>query len=213
MRIFGRCWALLLFLGFAGGSARAAVDFQNGPSTSLRAGSQFAIADFDGDVRPDLASVQAELNNSGSYWIQLQLSAVGKQSIRLVAPAGGLIIEARDVNGDHAIDLVLATAWSRQPVAILLNDGHGGFSRVESGKFPGAFAQSNTNWDSASNQAADLFGLPPQSGTGICVRARGPLGGHSPAAPICYCSPQLLDDTFLLSHAGRAPPPEALSFD
>ena len=26
-------------------------------------------------------------------------------------PSGGLLIEARDVNGDHSVDLILSTAW------------------------------------------------------------------------------------------------------
>src|SRR5271170_3994083 len=63
-----------------------------------------------------------------NYSVQLHLSSVGQHSIQLVAPAGGLQIEARDVNGDDAIDLVLTTAWLKQPVAIFLNDGHGSFS-------------------------------------------------------------------------------------
>src|ERR1035437_2390402 len=125
--------SLLVLFGFAGRGTAEAADIQSGPVTSIGPGPQFAIADFDGDLRPDLARIQPRPNSSGAtnYWIQIQLSAVGRQSIRLVAPAGGLEIEARDVNGDHAVDLVLTTAWFNQPVAVLLNDRHGGFSRVE----------------------------------------------------------------------------------
>jgi hypothetical protein len=86
---------LLLFFGFVGtGAAAAEAPSGAGPVPS---GSQLAISDFDGDSHPDLASVQAGVTASGStdYWIQLQLSAAGRQSIRLVAPAGGLLIEAR----------------------------------------------------------------------------------------------------------------------
>jgi len=38
-------------------------------------------------------------------------------------------IEARDVNGDYPADLIGSTAWHRQPVTMLLNDGHGSFSK------------------------------------------------------------------------------------
>src|SRR5271169_328580 len=80
--------SLLVFFGFAGRSTAEAGDVQSGHVASVGPGPQFAIADFDGDLRPDLVSIQAGLNSSSAtnYWLQLQLSAVGRQSIRLVAP-------------------------------------------------------------------------------------------------------------------------------
>src|SRR5208282_1657662 len=106
-------WISLFLLVFAGCSSAEAAGDQSRPATSLGPGLPFAIADFDGDLRPDTASIQTGANVSGSadYWIELRLSSAGRQSIQLTAPAGGLLIEARDVNGDHTIDLVLATVW------------------------------------------------------------------------------------------------------
>src|SRR5580704_7018606 len=199
----------LLLFGLAGSSRAEAADIQqSGPVTTVGPGPQFAIADFDGDVRPDLASIQAGSNGTGSanYWIQLQLTSTGRQSIQLVGPAGGLQIEARDVNGDHAIDLVLTTAWFRQPVAILLNNGHGSFSRVEPAAFHGAFNESKTSWGSASNQAIDAVGVPPQSRAGTCSEARGLLHGRSPTGSIPPSSSGFVVSPLLISHAGRAPP-------
>jgi hypothetical protein len=140
----GLCTLLILSLIGAGGAA-ANADVHKAPTTAARPGAAFAIADFDGDRRPDLASVQSGPNGSSTtdYRIQLQLSETGRQSIQVLAPAGGLWIEARDVNGDDAVDLVLSTAWSRQPVAIFLNDGRGNFSRTKTSAFPGAFHRSN----------------------------------------------------------------------
>ena len=201
--------SLLLLVGLAEGSRAEAADIQQrGPVTSVGPGPQFAIADFDGDVRPDLASIQAGSNSSGKtdYWIQLQLTAAGRQSFRLVAPAGGLWIEARDVNGDHAVDLVLGTAWFNQPVAIFLNNGHGSFSRVEPAAFPGAFSECKTIWGSASNQAIDAVGVPPQSRAGTYSEARGLLHGRSPTCSIPPSSSKFVVSPLLVSHAGRAPP-------
>jgi hypothetical protein len=204
-----RSLILLLFLGLIGGAA-ARADVQNPPVTSIGPGLPFAIADFDGDLRPDLASVQAGANIAGnaSYRIQFQLTSAGRQFIQLVAPAGGLQIEARDVNGDHAIDLVLTTAWSRQPVAILLNDGHGGFSRAEPTAFPRAFSDSGTNWVSTTNLATDTIGVPPQSGTGIFVEEENSLGEQSPVGLISSSSTGFPVSPFLVSQSGRAPPSE-----
>jgi hypothetical protein len=205
-----RSLILLLFLGLVSGSAAASANVQHPPATSIGPGPQFAIADFDGDLRPDFASIQAGENIAGSsnYWIQLQLTSAGRQSIQLIAPAGGLLIEARDVNGDHAIDLVLATAWSRQPVAIFLNDGHGGFSRAELAAFPGAFSESKTNLVPATNLATDTVGVPPQSGAGICAEEKVLLRERSPAGLIPPTSAGFPVSPFLASQSGRSPPPE-----
>jgi hypothetical protein len=201
---------VLLFLVLVGSGATTRADASNPPSVSIGPGPQFAISDFDGDRHPDTASIQAGPNGLGrtDYWIQLELSATGRQFIRLAAPAGGLQIEARDVNGDHAVDLVLTTAWFRQPVAILLNDGHGGFSRVEPGAFPGAFSESTTNWFSAINLAMDAVGLPPQPGAGICSQTGIPTRFRPRTGSSALLSAGFLASPYLMSHAGRAPPSE-----
>lgn len=201
-------WIPLFLLAFAGCSSAEAAGTQSRPVTSLRPGLPFAIADFDGDLRPDLASIQSGASASGStdYWIQLRLSAAGLQSIQLLAPAGGLTIEARDVNGDHAIDLVLTTAWFRQPVAIFLNDGHGSFSRAEPSAFPEAFSAPAASWLSDSRLLAEAIGIAPQSGAGICPEENDSLQLRSPAGSIPSSSAGFPVSAFLSSAPGRAPP-------
>src|ERR1700730_5036169 len=105
-RYLFRSLILSLFLSFVGGNASANTDVQKAPVTSVGPGLSFAIADFDGDLRPDIASVQTGRSGfSGTdYWIQLQLTTAGRQSFHVVASIGGLQIAARDVNGDHAVD-------------------------------------------------------------------------------------------------------------
>jgi hypothetical protein len=204
---------LLVLLTLVGGSTAARAEVQNSaPVTSTGPGPQFAIEDFDGDLLPDVARIDVGRTDSSltDYWIHLELTAVGRQSIQVTGPAGGLSIEARDVNGDHAVDLVLATAWFKQPVAILLNNGHGGFSRVEPASFPGAFSESKIKWASVSYQATEVVGIPPQSGAGIRPEARCLLRDRSPAGSIPASSSGFLASPFLLSRAGRAPPSEVL---
>jgi hypothetical protein len=206
-----RSTLLLLLLGLLGGNAAANTDAQKVPVNSVGPGQPFAIADLDGDVRPDLASIQAGSSTSGTtdYWIQLRLTTAGWRSIRLVAPAGGLWIEARDVNGDHAVDLVFSTAWLRRPVAILLNNGHGSFSRVEPAAFPGAFAESESNWASGSGQVTDAVGVPPQSRTQIFLQRRGLPYPKAQADFTSLSTKGLFLSPFLTSHLGRAPPSQS----
>ena len=98
---------------------------------------QFAIGDFDGDRQPDLATVAFVRFNPvhSRYWISFQLSKGRMQSIGVTGPAGGLVLLARDVNGDRALDLVLVTAWRHELVAVLLNDGEGNFAAADASQF------------------------------------------------------------------------------
>jgi hypothetical protein len=207
-RYFIRSLLLLLFLGLVGGSAAANTDVQKAHDTSVGPGLPFAIADFDGDLRPDLASVQTGRSDfsRSDYWIELRLTTAGHQSIQVVAPIGGLQVSARDVNGDHAVDLVLTTALLRQPVAILLNDGHGKFTRAAPNDFPGAFNESETNWASSSHQVIDAVGVPPQSRAGLFLKTRGLPYPEAQADFTPLSTNGLFLCPFLTSHLGRAPP-------
>jgi len=208
---FIRSLLLLLFLGFVGGTPAANADAQKPALASVGSGQPFAIADFDGDLSPDLASVQTGRSDSSraDYWIQFQLTTAGRQSFHVVASIGGLQVAARDVNGDHAVDLLLSTAFLNQPVAILLNDGRGNFTRASPSAFPGAFSESEANWAPGGNQVTGAVGVPPQARTGVFSETRGlPY----PKAQVkftpfstkgCFLCP------FLTSHLGRAPPSQS----
>jgi hypothetical protein len=204
-------WRFLCLLFFVGLFARAeAADVPIARAATLGPSLSFSIADLDGDSKPDLASVQAgksELART-DYRIQLQLSAAGRQTFQIVAPMGGLEIITRDVNGDHALDLVVTTAWLRQPVAILLNDGQGTFSRVEPDAFPEAFARSKTSWSCTTEHAIDSVGAPPQPREDIRSETELFLHLRSQARFLASSDSRFLVGPFLISHLGRAPPVE-----
>ena len=207
MRSLYRSLCLLFLVGLLAGAASAA-DVPTTHVVSRGPGLSFSVADFDGDSKPDLASVQSGTSESSrtDYRIQLRLSTAGRQTFQIVAPIGGLEIISRDVNGDHALDLVLTTAWLRQPVAILLNDGHGNFSRIEPDAFPRAFSESETSWGSATEYALDAVGVPPQSRDEI--HSETELFLHLPARARFAASldPRFAVASFLISQLGRAPP-------
>jgi hypothetical protein len=207
VRFLWRSLCVLFLVGFLGGIA-AGADVPAAPATSFGPSLFFSIADFDGDLKPDLASVQAGRTNVSrtDYWIQLQLSVAGRQTFQIVAPMGGLQIVARDVNGDHALDLVLTTTWLGQPVAILLNDGHGSFSRVDPTSFPEAFSESKTSWASTADQATDTVGVPPQSRGDLCLEAKIFLHVRSKDGFTVLSNLRLGISPFLIFHLGRAPP-------
>ena len=201
------CFLFLAFILGGHGSARGS-DLQRAPAASAGPEMPFAIADFDGDLRPDVARVQTGLGNSSrtAYLIQLQLTAFGRNSISVLAPTGGLRIAARDVNGDRAVDLVLVAAWLNQPVAIFLNDGQGKFARADLAAFPGAFQESKSNWISGIQLAtASIGGIPPEPRAAISREApQHDLGRHPRLGP--YSNSEFIFNPFLLSSPGRAPP-------
>jgi len=115
---------------------------------------QFAIEDFDGDNRPDIATVVEGRGGAADnhYRIRFQLSSGGSQNIDLTAPVGGLDITTRDVNGDDFADVVVTTTGTNRPVAVLLNDGAGTFTASDPSAFPGAFRKTNNFWSGLTEQ-------------------------------------------------------------
>jgi hypothetical protein len=91
-------------------------------------------------------------------------------------------------------------------VAILLNDGHGFFSRQDPAAFPEAFSESEANWASNTERATYAIGAPPQSREDICSesdlfrhqRAPGRFAASSDSRPGF--------GPFFIFHLGRAPP-------
>jgi len=202
----------LLFLwvfGLATHGAVAATPAQGSTIPTAASNSDFAIADFDGDRKPDLATVDLERFDSlnARYSIRFHLTAGGGQSIGVAAPFGGLHIAARDVNGDDALDLIISTAWLHQPVAILLNDGHGQFTLASPAAFSVTVWESSTGWEPKTNQVHEnsaIFRLGSSSGAfkrwdGVSLPQQLPeqlslRHSHVPTSP---------DQ---ISHFGRAPP-------
>jgi len=204
--ILWACFFLLLF-SFTGRAWAQAADSQRIPIISTGPGLQFAIADFDGDHRPDLAYVGAgqDNTNADSYWVDFRLSSQEQKCVRVIAPPGGLLIEARDVNGDQAVDLVVSTAWLRQPVAILLNDGRGSFKAANPGAFPGAFQRAESNRFSGHQHLICAVDALTQSRLGVCTEK--PLSHRLSETQF---DPRSSSAIFLSSHyvstRGRAPP-------
>jgi hypothetical protein len=181
---------------------------ENWPAALPRFGPTFAIADFDGDLRPDLASIQWGSNSSSltNYWIQLQFSTGGRQSIQVAGPAGGLRIAARDVNQDHVPDLVVSSAWQEKPLAIFLNDGRGVFHKVDPSAFPKAADQFETILDSSPPQLTETLAAPPRPLVGRFSQARCVPDSRGAAGGVPRANSRYILSPFLVSFPGRAPP-------
>ncbi len=201
-------FALLWFVGSAG-SAHAASTSPQSWSSSPQVTSQFAIADFDGDSRPDLATVQAGVSSSWNthYWIAFQLSSGPRQTLGITAPSGGLQVTSRDVNGDSFLDVVVTTAWTKRPVAVLLNDGQGNFRAFSPSAFPGAFATSEKSWASTSDEIKDATAvLLSRYPTGNCPEVSRFSSPRNAAGLRVLLAPRDSLSSAVVSFLGRAPP-------
>src|SRR5271169_2850915 len=90
------CLFSCLVIGLAGLGKAASL-----PASVSAISPRFAIADFDGDSQPDLATVEVGqvTASRARYWILFKMSAGTQQFIGLTAPVGGIAIAPRDVNG------------------------------------------------------------------------------------------------------------------
>jgi hypothetical protein len=163
-----RAWDQKHFLGRA--ALSAAIGFcclmglsERAVATELpaRVVTHFTIADFDGDNRPDLASVRVGQIGSDTtrYWIAFHLSSGAGQTVGLTAPTGGLQIASRDVNGDSFPDVIVTTAGTNKPVAILLNDGFGNFTASDASEFQSSFISSEQSWSVAADETGHVAAI------------------------------------------------------
>jgi hypothetical protein len=204
-------WFALLFLcaGLGFGSRGKAASLPDISRLSAPAAFPFAIADFDGDNRPDLATV--EIGQVGfsraHYWIGFQMSAGARQRIGVTAPVGGLEIASRDVNGDTFLDLIVTTAWFKDPVAVLVNDGHGKFTLTDPTAFSTIIWYPQQIWAQPHLDVKDPAIAVLARSSGDCVpRNCVDQGAAQPEVPPVATSRRRAS-VVAISVLGRAPPP------
>ena len=105
--------------------------------------SRLIVAHFDSDGTPDLA-----VTDRGAPLVTVVLGPGSERARTITVPveSGQTAMEAADVDGDHALDLLVAT---RDGIEIILGDGEGGFK-------PGRVVSETQN--APSLKAADLDG-------------------------------------------------------
>jgi len=207
-RAVSLAFALLCFVGSIGSARAAPAGPQSWPS-SPQATSQFAIADFDGDRGPDLATVQAGQSSSldTQYWIALQLSSGPRRTLGITAPNGGLHITSRDVNGDHFLDIIVTAASTNRPVAVLLNYGQGNFRAFGPSAFPGAFTSSEKSCTSTTDEIKDATAfLLSRHPTGNCSEGSRFSSPRSMKGLLVLWTSHNSPLSSVVSFLGRAPP-------
>ncbi len=205
----GKWFVLLLLCAvFCFATRGTGLSAQKLPVFSRPAATHFAIADFDGDSRPDFATVETGLIGSSHarYWIGFRMSAGTRQRIGVNGPVGGLEIASRDVNGDHIIDLVVSAAWLKSPVAVLVNDGHGNFTVRDPAAFSAALINPSRTLDSPRHQDSDrVIAIASRTSNDFVAAERGATITKDSEAISANTSLRIAFSLAVCS-SGRAPP-------
>ena len=133
-----------------------------------------AVADFDGDNKPDGAVLVGFGARYQSSFRTIELHFTGRGNIDLVFESNesALAISALDVNGDGVTDIVVEQPFTHKRLQVWLNDGHGGFRKVRSEDFPSTDVGNQERLQSASPRLdCPTLSLPPQRGFEIALSA------------------------------------------
>lgn len=124
-----------------------------------------AIADFDGDNKPDgaiLVQPDAVLGQ-GNFEIKLHLTGHNNGEIKFQSLESALTVEAFDIDHDGDIDLIIEESISHKRVQVWINDGHGHFEKGRLEDFPSEDPVRDQLGSSEHVDVPSLF-LPTQRG-------------------------------------------------
>lgn len=174
----------------------------------LAANDTFAIDDFDGDLAPDIASVRpVSSGSSGSnYLVQLQFGSGKRRSICLAAHGRDVRIVARDVNGDRIPDLIISSAWSEEPYAVLINKGNGTFSPVDPSSVQALSRESKQSLSCLRPQLLETAATSPSSGGWGFAKTKCTGHTYSTKRLVYLRNSILVRCSLLVSLPGHAPP-------
>ena len=178
-------------------------------SALAQGSTHFAIADFDGDLQPDLAMIRVTREGAPQteYSLELKFSSGPRPAIDLLGPAGGLEISPQDVNGDKIADLVITSQMDSEFVAILLNDGKGNFTHAQSSDYPQVGKRGESRIHAPAATVAYQVAIGQSSDPiGEEVRRRDWNRALLAASAIEPARIQILHDSVVLLNSGRAPP-------
>ncbi len=169
----------------------------------------FVIADFDGDQKPDFATVNVDRTfiYLTEYSVHLQLSQGFDSAIGVTAPPGGLQLFSRDVNGDDILDVVVRTALDSNLVAVLINDGHGKFTLAKPEQFPALEKEPETHLSSeARPQTERILLLPSRSSAGDSAEFEHTKRLKTVTEPLRAQKKREFNYYLYYSNFGRSPP-------
>lgn len=106
-------------------------------SSETLTNSSLLFADLDGDHRADAISVELDALSRANalYSVNLKLSTGSRETIALNVPRWGIELAARDIDGDHDVDLVISNIFTHEALQVYVNLGGGVFAPADPDSF------------------------------------------------------------------------------
>jgi hypothetical protein len=155
---------LAVFLVFLTGIPSQA---QARPLFGAEPGSSLTVADFDGDLKPDVAQSKPLGYSNGGYLYRILLQLSSRTSADLFTfyhgDALGLRIDAIDADGDHDLDLAVGGRFETHDERVFINNGHGYFNESSRDGFYDVSFDSSPEWQQPHITAENIQDSPPRT--------------------------------------------------
>jgi hypothetical protein len=171
-------------------------------------GNATAVADFNGDNHVDFVKVDHGIR-SDQFRVEFQIGANAPVFLDFTSRAQSLGVSVLDVDSDNDQDIVLVRPLTREVIAVLVNDGEGGFRHEPTSEYSIPSALDETLHGPAYEQQNAFAWLTRKSGFVVCQSA--------PSGVVVFESTDYLKrrQSFRLGtqlrtvRSGRAPPHHA----
>lgn len=168
-----------------------------------------AIADLDGDDKPDGAILLESEGSHGQGYFEVELHFTGHRNANLkfqsLEPA--VTVKALDINHDGDVDLIIEQSWTHRRLQVWINDGHGNFEKGRMEDFPSGLAPVRDRIGSSDRIDLQAFSLSSQRGFETMLVASHIAGRPPSDSDFAISSISLFRPDHALSLArSRAPP-------
>jgi hypothetical protein len=121
--------------------------------------------------------------------------------------SGGLHISARDVDGDHDLDLVITNALGREPLGVWINDGHGNFTEGAAANYsPSVWQDSDRSFEAPARLHTPALSFVGPTGGSVLQQARPSVLLLARNLPLRATVPSLSQRPLNPGSPPRAPP-------
>jgi hypothetical protein len=151
--------------------------FATNVTLTLNGYAQLAVADVNGDGRPDLVAAYY-YNGYSQLTVFTNLSPTGaspfysaaaSHTYQITSGASPISLVAADVNGDGKVDMIIANNNNPGTLSVMTNNGYGVFALASSpvvGAYPHAVTAADVNGDGKVDLISANWGLPTNTVNG-----------------------------------------------
>lgn len=172
-------------------------------------GPALAVADFDGDNRPDGAVLlkPASSPGLGDFQVELHFTNNNNATIQFQSPESNVTVAALDIDHDGDIDIVIEQSLTHKALQVYINDGQGNFEKGRIENYRSVAEPVSHQVTSSELLYSPAVSLPTQRGFESMLLACRVAGRPPSAHPFAASSANVHQIVGIFSQAqSRAPP-------